>query len=78
MTMLFGLSATMIAVVSTIAEWNPLSSAAAAIRLLFGNPGWGGESWVAQNAVLMAVVWPLVIIAVFAPLSVRRYQEMSR
>jgi ABC-type multidrug transport system permease subunit len=75
---LFVAPATMPVVVSTVAEWNPLSSTAAATRELFGNPGWGGESWVAQNPVLMAIVWPLVIIAVFAPLSVRRYQEMSR
>ena len=42
-----------------------------------GTP-WGGDSWVAQHPVLMAVVWPLVIVAVFAPLSVYRYREMSR
>ncbi|TWF81474.1 ABC-2 family transporter [Pseudonocardia hierapolitana] len=70
--------AAMPAVVSTLAEWNPLSSTAAATRALFGNPGWGGESWVVQHPVLMAVVWPLVIIAVFGPLSVHRYREMSR
>ncbi|MHA6625205.1 ABC transporter permease [Pseudonocardia sichuanensis] len=70
--------AAMPAVVATIAEWNPLSSTAAAARELFGNPSWGGDSWVAQHPVLMAVVWPVVIIAVFAPLSVRRFREMSR
>jgi ABC-2 type transport system permease protein len=70
--------AAMPAVVSTLAEWNPLSSTAAATRALFGNPGWGGESWVVQHPVLMAVVWPLVIIAVFGPLSAHRYREMSR
>ena len=75
---LFVAPATMPVVVSTIAEWNPLSSTAAASRALFGNPGWGGDSWVAQHPVLMAVVWPLVIVAVFAPLSVYRYREMSR
>jgi ABC-2 type transport system permease protein len=75
---LFVAPATMPAVVSTIAEWNPLSSTAAATRALFGNPGWDGDSWVAQHPVLMAVVWPLVIVAVFAPLSVYRYREMSR
>jgi len=26
----------------------------------------------------MAIVWPLVIIAVFLPLSVRRYQRLAR
>ena len=62
----------------TIAEWNPLSSTAAAARELFGNPTWGGDSWIAENAVLMAVVWPLVLVAVFFPLSVRRFQRLSR
>lgn len=62
----------------TIAEWNPLSSTAAAARELFGNPGWGGGSWIADNAVLMAVAWPLALVAVFFPLSVRRYQRLSR
>jgi ABC-2 type transport system permease protein len=62
----------------TIAEWNPLSATAAAARELFGNPTWGADSWVAQHAVLMAVVWPLVLIAIFFPLSVRRYQNLSR
>ena len=62
----------------TIAEWNPLSSTVAAARELFGNPGWGGESWIAQNAMLMAVVWPLALVAIFFPLSVRRYQKLSR
>ena len=75
---LFVAPATMPPVVATIAEWNPISSTAAATRALFGNPGWGGDSWVAQHPVLMAVVWPLVIIAVFGPLSAHRYREMSR
>ncbi len=75
---LFVAPATMPPVVSTIAEWNPISSTAAATRDLFGNPGWGGDSWVAGHSVLMAVIWPLVIIAVFVPLSAHRYREMSR
>lgn len=61
-----------------IADWNPLSATANAARELFGNPGWGGDSWMAEHSVLMAVVWPLVLIAVFAPLSVRRYRRLSR
>jgi len=62
----------------TIAEWNPLSSTAAATRELFGNPGWSGESWVTQHAILMAVVWPVALVAIFFPLSVRRYRGLSR
>ncbi|GAB3889461.1 ABC transporter permease [Kibdelosporangium lantanae] len=62
----------------TIADWNPLSSTVGAVRELFGNPGWGGGSWVTQHSVLMAVVWPLLIIVVFAPLAVGRYRRLSR
>ncbi|MCE7003992.1 ABC transporter permease [Kibdelosporangium philippinense] len=61
-----------------IAEWNPLSSTVAAIRELFANPGIGGDSWVTQNAILMAVIWPLAMIAIFSPLAVRRYRRLSR
>jgi ABC-2 type transport system permease protein len=60
-----------------IAEWNPLSSTAAAVRELFGNPGTGGDSWPTQHAVLLAVVWPVLLTAVFFPLSVRRYRGLS-
>jgi ABC-2 type transport system permease protein len=61
-----------------IAAWNPVSATAAAARELFGNPGWGGESWIAQHAVLMAVVWPLVLTAIFVPLAVARYRGLRR
>ncbi len=61
-----------------IAEWNPLSSTVGATRELFGNADAGGDSWIASHALLMAVVWPLVIAAIFFPLSVRRFQRLSR
>src|SRR5215207_8133667 len=61
---------TMLGWLGAISEWNPLSATVAAARELFGNPGWGGESWIAQHAPLMAVVWPLLICAVFFPPSV--------
>jgi ABC-type multidrug transport system permease subunit len=63
---------------AAIVEWNPLSATVAATRELFGNPGLGGESWMAQHALLMAVVWPVLLVAVFFPLSVRRYRNLSR
>ncbi len=69
---------TMPAWLGFIAEWNPLSATIYATRDLFGNPGVGGGSWVAQNATLMAFVWPVLIIALFLPLSVRRYRRLSR
>ena len=61
-----------------VAEWNPMSATAAACRALFGNPAWGEPSWTTEHAMVIAVVWPLALIAVFAPLSVRRYQRLSR
>jgi ABC transporter DrrB family efflux protein len=62
----------------TIAEWNPMSATVAATRELFGNPGWGGDTWMAQHAIAMSVVWPLVLLATFFPLSVRAYGRLSR
>ncbi|MFE9039873.1 ABC transporter permease [Streptomyces sp. NPDC012421] len=61
-----------------VAAWNPISSTVAATRELFGNPGADGASWVEQNAVLMAVIWPLALTAIFLPLAVRRFQRLSR
>jgi ABC transporter DrrB family efflux protein len=61
----------------TIAEWNPISSTATAVRELFGNPGFAGSSWVAEHALLMAIVWPLVLTALFAPLAALRYRRLG-
>ncbi|TDC52307.1 ABC transporter permease [Jiangella ureilytica] len=61
-----------------VSEWNPLSSTVAATRELFGNPGFGGDSWAAQHSMLLAVAWPLLLLAIFVPLSIRRYQKLSR
>ena len=58
-----------------IADWNPVSATVTATRQLFGNPGVDlAATWPAENALLLAVLWPLVITAVFAPLAVRRYR----
>lgn len=63
-----------------LAEWNPLSSTITATRELFGNPGvpTGDVSWVVAHALELAVLWPLAIVAVFLPLSVRRFHRLSR
>ncbi|QVQ53017.1 ABC transporter permease [Spiractinospora alimapuensis] len=60
-----------------LAEWNPLSATVIATRELFGNPSITGDSFVAQNALLLAVVWPLVLMAVFVPLAARRFRRLS-
>ncbi|MFE5854790.1 ABC transporter permease [Streptomyces sp. NPDC056500] len=62
----------------TLAAWNPISSTAGATRELFGNPVASDGSWVQDNALLMAVGWPVLITAIFLPLAVRRFQRLSR
>jgi ABC-2 type transport system permease protein len=69
---------TMPSVLGAMVEWNPVSATVTATRSLFGNPSGDSTSWVTQNALLMAVVWPLLILAVFFPLSVRSYRRLSR
>ena len=71
-------TATMPGWLGAVAEWNPVSATITATRELFGNPGLGGVSWADQHALLLAVVWPLVILAVFAPLAVHRWQRLCR
>jgi ABC transporter DrrB family efflux protein len=70
--------ATMPGWLGTLAEWNPLSSTVTAARHLFGNPGAGGDSWIVQHSLPMAIVWPLLILVVCLPLAVRRYQRLGR
>jgi len=60
-----------------VVEWNPMSATAGAVRDLFGNPGAAGGSWAADNAGLLAVGWPVLLIAVFFPLAVRRFRRLS-
>jgi ABC-2 type transport system permease protein len=62
----------------TIAAWNPVSATVTATRELFGNPVASGGTWIEQHAMLMAIVWPLILTAVFLPLAVRRFQRLSR
>jgi ABC-2 type transport system permease protein len=77
-TVAFAASQTMPAWLGFIAEANPLSATIHATRDLFGNPGADGTSFVAQNAELLAMAWPILIVAIFAPLAVHRYRRLSR
>jgi ABC-2 type transport system permease protein len=70
--------ATMPAWLGAIAQWNPISATASATRQLFGNPGAAGESWIVQNAPLMALVWPALLVVIFLPLSVRAFRKLAR
>ncbi len=61
-----------------VVEWNPMSATATAVRNLFGNPAAAGDSWAAQHAELLAVAWPVALVAVFFPLAVQRFRNLSR
>ncbi|MEV7113659.1 ABC transporter permease [Streptomyces anulatus] len=61
-----------------VVEWNPMSATATAVRELFGNPGGATGSWAAEHAGLLAVLWPVAIIAVFFPLAVAKFARLSR
>ena len=62
-----------------VAEWNPTSTLTAALREMWGNalPA-QSDSLAAREPLLVTLVWVVVIVAVFAPLAVRRYKSMSR
>jgi ABC-type multidrug transport system permease subunit len=63
---------------ATVAEWNPVAGTVTAVRELFGSPVGAGGGWATEHATLLAVLWPVVLTAVFAVLSVRRFQALSR
>lgn len=70
--------ATMPGWLGALANANPMSATVAATRDLFGAPTWGAGSLVDAHALALAVAWPLAILAVFVPLTVRRYLRLSR
>ncbi|MRK02150.1 MULTISPECIES: ABC transporter permease [Aeromicrobium] len=64
----------------TIVEWNPVSAVTQATRELFGNTGGippDSDAWSIQNPILYTLIWVLIILVVFVPLSVRQYRLAS-
>jgi ABC-2 type transport system permease protein len=62
-----------------VAEWNPTSTLTASLRELWGNPNpFVSDSFPGQNPILVTLIWVVVILAIFAPLGVRKYRLMSR
>ena len=62
-----------------IAEWNPVSTLTAATRQLWGNPNpFAASGFPAENPILLTLIWIFVLLAVFAPLGVRSYRNISR
>lgn len=55
----------------TVADWSPISAVSSAVRSLFGNPTSPADgAWPLEHPVFAAVVWSVVILAVFLPLTV--------
>ncbi|MFI9153436.1 ABC transporter permease [Streptomyces sp. NPDC053367] len=60
----------------TVAEWNPISAVTTALRDLFGNaPVPDGAAWPVAHPVAGSLAWCAVLIAVCAPLAVRRFSH---
>ncbi|MGW4777467.1 ABC transporter permease [Streptomyces filamentosus] len=58
----------------TLAEWNPISAVATAVRALFGNaPVPADTAWPVAHPVAGSLLWSLGLLAVLVPLTVRRY-----
>jgi ABC-2 type transport system permease protein len=65
----------------TVAAWNPVSSTAGAIRELFHTPGVDAVAssyWIDGHAIAGALLWPVALMAIFVPLAVRQFQNLSR
>jgi len=57
-----------------IADWNPVSALAAALRDLFGNPAAPTNgTWQLEHPVLATLAWTALLLAIFVPLCTRRF-----
>lgn len=67
-------------VLETIVLWNPVSTVTQASRELFGNTSPSvpvPDAWPIQNPVLYTLIWVVILLVVFIPLSVRQYRLSS-
>ncbi|MFF0813642.1 ABC transporter permease [Rhodococcus sp. NPDC003318] len=65
-------------VLRVIAEWNPVSALTQAVRELFGNTNPTmppPQAWPLQNPVLASLLWTALMLIVFVPFAIRRYQK---
>jgi ABC transporter DrrB family efflux protein len=61
----------------TFVEWNPVSALTQAVRELFGNTSDAvpvPDVWSMQHPVLYTLLWVVLILVVFVPLSIRQYR----
>jgi ABC-2 type transport system permease protein len=63
-----------------VADWNPISSVALALRDLWGNSPEGmarGGGFPAEHPLLLSVIWIALILAAFIPLAIARYRRAA-
>lgn len=61
-----------------VAEWNPVSTVVQAARELFGNTNAAmptPSAWPLQHAVPATLLWSVLLLVVFVPLSIRLYKR---
>ncbi len=63
----------------TIAIWNPVSAVTAAARDFFGNPNPSRlvDAWPMQHPVEAALLWSVVLLAIFVPLAAHLYRTRT-
>jgi ABC transporter DrrB family efflux protein len=67
-------------VLKAIADWNPISAIVAAARRLFGNVAPNAPeatAWPLQHDVLYVLIWVVIILAVFVPLSIAQFKRAA-
>lgn len=68
------------AALQPVVEWNPVSAITQGVRELFGNVPSGTpvpDVWSMQNPVVYSLLWVVLILVVFVPLCVHRYQRAT-
>ncbi|MEO6350208.1 MAG: ABC transporter permease [Candidatus Limnocylindrales bacterium] len=63
-----------------VAEWNPVSTLASALRGLWGNPNpfVSASGLPSEQPALVTIMWVAIILAIFIPLAVRKYRSVNR
>jgi ABC transporter DrrB family efflux protein len=67
-------------VLKVFADWNPISAIVAAARRLFGNVAPNAPvptSWPLQHDVLYVLLWVVIVLAVFVPLSIAQFKRAA-
>jgi ABC transporter DrrB family efflux protein len=71
-------SESMPAGVQVVAEWNPVTTLADALRVLFDNPNTPvqpGDPWPIQHPIAYTLIWAIGIVLICAPLAIRAYDR---